>query len=64
MGFVPHDKSVPKAVRQQKALIDIYPDSRAAVSLSELAENMTNDICNNVKGTLQFFLGGLLKTKC
>lgn len=64
MGYVPHDKSVPKAVRQQKALIDIYPDSGAAVSLSEIAENMASDSFSNVKGTLQFFLGGLLKTKC
>ncbi len=64
IGYVPHDSFVQKAVRQQKALIDIYPNSDAAKSLMEIAEKICNDNNNNVKGTLQFFLGGLLKAKC
>ncbi|NOZ69253.1 MAG: MinD/ParA family protein [Deferribacteres bacterium] len=64
IGFVPHDSSVPKAVRQQKALIDIYPESEAAKSLMEIAGRISGESNNNVKGTLQFFLGGLLKAKC
>ncbi|HDH53346.1 MAG TPA: MinD/ParA family protein [Nitrospirae bacterium] len=63
-GYVPHDDHVPKAVRRQKALIDIYPDSKAAKSLLRISERLMNDDSSNVKGTLQFFLGGLLNAKC
>jgi hypothetical protein len=44
--------------------MDIYPDSEAAKSISEISKNLNNDMNNHVKGTLQFFLGGLLKTTC
>jgi flagellar biosynthesis protein FlhG len=64
IGYVPHDNSVQKAIRQQKALIDIYPDSEAARSLLKISEKLCKDNNNKVKGTLQFFLGGLLKAKC
>lgn len=64
IGFVPHDKVVPKAVRQQKAFVDRYPKSEASKSLIEITEKLNNDVCQNVKGSLQFFLGGLLNSKC
>ncbi len=64
IGFVPHDDSVRKAVRQQRALIDIYPDSEAAKSILKISEKLNDDNNNHIKGTLQFFLGGLLKAKC
>lgn len=64
MGYVPHDSYVPKAVRQQRALIDIYPGSEAGMSLTKIAGEINEETNNNAKGTLQFFLGGLLKAKC
>ncbi len=64
IGYVPHDKAVRKAVRQQRALIDLYPDSEASKSLMKISEKLINDNTGNIKGTLQFFLGGLLKAKC
>lgn len=64
IGFVPHDRNLPEAVKQQKALIDIYPASEASVSLMEIAGKISKESNISVKGTLQFFLGGLLKTKC
>ncbi|MBI5408344.1 MAG: MinD/ParA family protein [Nitrospirae bacterium] len=64
LGYVPYDNSVQKAVRQQKAFIEIYPDSEAAKSIMHLAEKISNENNSNVKGTLQFFLGGLLKARC
>ena len=64
IGFIPRDSSVPKAVRQQRAFIDVYPDCEAAKSLLKISEKINNCSNDHVKGTLQFFLGGLLKTKC
>jgi len=64
IGYVPQDQYLPKAVRQQRALMDIYPDSEAAKSILQISKNLNNDMHNHVKGTLQFFLGGLLKTTC
>jgi flagellar biosynthesis protein FlhG len=64
VGYVPHDNSVPKAVRQQKALIDIYPGSEASKSLMKISEKINNEDNNHIKGTLQFFLGGLLNVQC
>jgi flagellar biosynthesis protein FlhG len=63
IGYVPHDKNVKKAVRQQKALIDLYPDSDAANSIMRISKKLSNEKIDNVKGTLQFFLGGLLGVK-
>ena len=64
IGYVPHDNLVRKAVRQQRALMDIYPDSEASKSLANISEKLNKDNHKNIKGTLQFFLGGLLKSKC
>jgi len=64
IGYVPRDHSVKKAVRRQRALMDIYPDSEAAKCILQISKNIHHDSNNFVKGTLQFFLGGLLKTTC
>ena len=64
IGFIPLDSSVPKAVRQQRAFLDLYPDCEASKSILKLTDRISSTENNNVKGTLQFFLGGLLKAKC
>ncbi len=64
IGFVPHDDSVHKAVRQQRALVDLYPECKASKSLLTISKKIINDNPNHIKGTLQFFLGGLLKVQC
>ena len=64
IGFIPLDSSVPKAVRQQRAFLDLYPDCEASKSILKLSDRISSTENNNVKGTLQFFLGGLLKAKC
>ncbi len=61
IGYVPYDSSFTKAVRSQKALIETYPDCEASKSLTEIASKLCSDIKGNVKGTLQFFLGNLLR---
>jgi len=64
LGYVPYDALLQKAVRQQRALIEIYPESEAATRIMQIAHKISIETNNNIKGTLQFFLGGLLKTKC
>ncbi|UCH81536.1 MAG: MinD/ParA family protein [Nitrospiraceae bacterium] len=64
IGFIPLDSSVPKAVRQQRALLDVYPECEASSSILRISDRINSIENNNIKGTLQFFLGGLLKAKC
>ncbi len=64
IGFVPHDNIVRKAVCEQRAFLDAYPGCDAARSLTEITEKLNNDKTEHVKGSLQFFLGGLLNSKC
>lgn len=61
IGYVPYDVAVPRAVRKQKALVELYPDSEASKSLLEIAARLCNDNHHRIKGTLQFFLGNLLR---
>ena len=62
LGYIPHDDLVQKAVRRQGAVIDLYPSSAASLSLSDIALKLTADSpASKVKGTLQFFLGALLR---
>lgn len=63
LGYVPHDIFVQKAIQQQKALVDLYPESDAAKCLIEIAKKISAENNNNIKGTIQFFFGGLLKAK-
>lgn len=61
LGFIPVDDSVQKAVRRQRAFCDMYPGCKASISLREIALKLNEDSSGKVKGTLQFFLGSLLK---
>jgi len=61
LGFIPIDSSIQKAVRLQKAFSEIYPSSNASLNLLEIATKLNRDSTHKVKGTLQFFLGNLLK---
>jgi len=62
VGFLPYTRSASKAVRAQKAIIDLYPDSNLSKCLMEIATNISSIQDDpRVKGTPQFFLGNLLK---
>ncbi len=62
IGSIPYDESVEKAVRQQRPLIEMFPNSKASQSLIDISKRLCNsDTENSVKGTLQFFFGGLLR---
>ncbi len=64
IGHVTHDISVRKAVRQQRAFMDLYPDTAASINLMEITEKLNKDNNHTIKGSLQFFLGGLLNSPC
>jgi flagellar biosynthesis protein FlhG len=59
IGYIPFDISVQKAVKAQRALIDIYPNSIASKQFAEIATKFS-DSRSGVKGSLQFFIGNLL----
>jgi flagellar biosynthesis protein FlhG len=43
LGHIMHDPNVPKAVRQQKAFLELYPFSKFSVCLNELAEKVSKE---------------------
>jgi flagellar biosynthesis protein FlhG len=59
IGYIPFDPSVQKAVQAQRALVDLYPDSKASRHFEEMASKFS-DPEKGVKGSLQFFIGNLL----
>lgn len=62
LGHVPHDEHALDAVRQQHALMELYPSCRAGLALAQLAQNIDkNPINSGVKGGMQFFFKQLLE---
>jgi len=61
LGYIPFDDLIRKAVRAQKAFVDVYPGSNASLNLLNIASKITDDDRSRVKGTLQLFLGNMLK---
>jgi flagellar biosynthesis protein FlhG len=43
MGYILHDPNVSKAIRQQKAFLEIYPFSKFSGCINELAEKVSNE---------------------
>ncbi len=61
LGWIPYDKMLPKAIRKQKPLINIHPNTPAAKSITALAEKILfkeNDL--NFEGDIKFFWRRLL----
>lgn len=59
LGHIPLDEYLQKAVRAQRALLEIYPNSIASRQFAEIGLKFS-DSKSKVKGTLQFFIGNLL----
>jgi len=59
IGHIPFDESVRKAVRAQRAFVDIYPHSIASKQIADIATKFSEP-GNTIKGSLQFFIGSLL----
>jgi len=62
VGIVPHDSAVREAVTRQRALMEIFPTSKAAQAISIITDRIEADFHSaRVKGGLQFFFKQLLE---
>ena len=43
LGFILSDSNVPKAVRQQKAFMELYPYAKASQCVNQLAQKMVDE---------------------
>lgn len=64
MGTVPFDEYVRKAVQQQKAVVEVYPRSPAALALKNLADKVDNwPEARTASGQLEFFMERLIEAE-
>jgi flagellar biosynthesis protein FlhG len=62
LGFIPSDTSAVDAVRSQKAVVELYPSSPAALGFAALARKLEAEFYDlRVKGGMQFFFRQLLE---
>ncbi len=62
MGVVPYDESLRKAVRKQRAVVEAYPRSKAALAFKSLAKNIDKWVAPTVaSGHLEFFVERLIQ---
>jgi len=62
LGYIPRDESIPKSVRQQRALLDLYPASSSGKFFKDLAKRLDNSPVNsNLDGNIKFFWQRLLR---
>ncbi len=54
LGGIPYDENLPKAVREQKAITEIYPHSKASEALYDLTKVILESEPEMAKGNLQF----------
>ncbi|WJW76839.1 MinD/ParA family protein [Thiohalobacter sp. IOR34] len=63
MGAVPYDDYLRKAVKRQKAVVDAYPRSRAAMAFRNLSQKAGNwPIPSGAAGHLEFFVERLIQS--
>lgn len=61
LGWIPYDKQIPIAVRQQQMVLQRYPNTPASKSIVELAEKLLEDgEDNSFEGDIKFFWRKLL----
>ncbi len=58
LGYIPFDDNVPRAVKEQKALMELFPDSRANKKFIAVARILDEMPYAETKDNLQFFWGG------
>jgi flagellar biosynthesis protein FlhG len=64
MGSVPHDEQLRLAVQKQRAVVDLYPSSRAALAFKKLASKADNwPIPAEASGNVGFFVERLLNAR-
>ncbi|PIE43574.1 MAG: cobyrinic acid a,c-diamide synthase [Gammaproteobacteria bacterium] len=61
IGCIPHDDSVKKAVQRQRAVVEAYPRSKAAIALKALAKKADSwPLPASPRGHLEFFVERLV----
>ena len=61
-GYIPRDEHVVEAVRRQKALTELYPDSPASKCFYDLAEKVCENQPNtSSRGNIRFFWSQILE---
>ncbi len=65
LGTVPHDEYLRKAVQKQRAVVDAYPRSRAAMAFKNLAQKADRwPVPTGAGGHLEFFVERLIQSSC
>ncbi len=63
MGSVPYDEYLRKALQKQKAVVDAYPRSKAAMAFKNLAKKTDNwPVPRDARGHLEFFVERLIQS--
>lgn len=63
VGAIPHDDYLRKAVKRQRAVVDVYPRSRSAVAFRNIAQKMDRwPTPTGAAGHLEFFVERLLQS--
>lgn len=61
IGYIPYDSKLPQAVRGQRLISDLYPDSPASRTFSRLATGLMAEQPERLgDGNIKFFWQGLL----
>ncbi len=61
MGAIPHDEYLKKAVQKQRAVVDAYPRSKAAMAFKKLAQKTEHwPLPSSAGGHLEFFVERLI----
>lgn len=65
MGYILHDKKLQDAVRMQKAVVELYPDSQASLCVKKIAEKICEEDPEDVEsGNISFFGEKILGNEC
>ena len=63
LGWIPYDENVPKAVRRQQAVLDLFPLSKASKGFMEVAKRlMASEEHLDFEGDVKFFWQRLLNS--
>lgn len=61
IGFIPHDEWLRRAVRRQRAVVDVYPAAASAAAFQDLARTAANwGLPLGARGNLEFFVERLV----
>lgn len=64
VGFVPRDEAAVEAVKEQRAVVELFPSSPAGMAFAALAARIDSDFLDlRVKGGMQFFFRQLLEVE-